>query len=101
MLHCIKTELHSGAEKTRQDFIGKPASQPLHLVCHRTVTQEVDRNMSLQEHVESLRAKHALLEEQIDEEQHRPMPDPMTLAQLKKAKLRLKEEIEKISETRH
>lgn len=64
---------------------------------------EVVRDMSLQEHVESLRAKHALLEQQIDEEQHRPLPDQMTLAHLKREKLRLKEAIELIAvpATRH
>ena len=67
---------------------------------------EGHRNMSLQEHVDSLRAKHAILEQQIDDEQHRPLPNQMTLAQLKKEKLRLKEEIELAisspgSQTRH
>lgn len=59
--------------------------------------------MSLQEHVESLRAKHALLERQIDEEQHRPLPNQITLAQLKKEKLKLKQAIEDVAEpqTRH
>lgn len=52
--------------------------------------------MSLHEHVDSLRAKHARLEEQIDEEQHRPLPDSAVLVKLKREKLRLKEEIEKL-----
>ncbi len=52
--------------------------------------------MSLHEHVDSLRAKHARLEQQIDEEQHRPLPDNAVLAKLKREKLRLKEAIEKL-----
>ena len=52
--------------------------------------------MSLHEHVDSLRAKHARLEQQIDEEQHRPMPDSAILVKLKREKLRLKEAIEKL-----
>ncbi len=52
--------------------------------------------MSLHEHVDSLRAKHARLEEQIDEEQHRPLPDSTVLVRLKREKLRLKEEIERL-----
>ena len=50
--------------------------------------------MSLHEHVDSLRAKHARLEQQIDEEQHRPLPDSTVLLKLKREKLRLKEAIE-------
>ena len=52
--------------------------------------------MSLHEHVDSLRAKHASLEEQIDEEQHRPLPDSTVLVRLKREKLRLKEAIERL-----
>lgn len=52
--------------------------------------------MSLHEHVDSLRAKHARLEQQIDEEQHRPLPDSTILIKLKREKLRLKEAIEKL-----
>ncbi len=52
--------------------------------------------MSMHEHVDSLRTKHARLEEMIDEEQHRPMPDQSTVSRLKKEKLRIKEEIERL-----
>ena len=51
--------------------------------------------MPLQEHVESLRSKHARLEALIEDEMHRPLPDQTTIARLKKEKLRLKEEIER------
>lgn len=52
--------------------------------------------MSMHEHVDSLRTKHARLEEMIDEELHRPMPDQPTVSRLKKEKLRIKEEIERL-----
>jgi hypothetical protein len=52
--------------------------------------------MSMHEHVDSLRTKHARLEEMIDEEQHRPMPDQSAVSRLKKEKLRIKEEIERL-----
>lgn len=52
--------------------------------------------MSMQEHVESLRAKHSRLEQQIDEELHRPLPNQTMVSRLKKEKLRIKEEIEHI-----
>ncbi len=52
--------------------------------------------MPMQEHIESLRAKHARLEELIQEELHRPLPDQAVITRLKKEKLRIKEEIERI-----
>jgi hypothetical protein len=56
--------------------------------------------MSIQEHVDSLRNKHAHLEHLIDDELHRPLPDQTSLARLKKEKLRIKEEIERLRSTR-
>lgn len=51
--------------------------------------------MPLPEHVDTLRSRHARLEQLIDEELHRPLPDQPTLSRLKKEKLKLKEEIER------
>ncbi|HEX8553879.1 MAG TPA: YdcH family protein [Sphingomonas sp.] len=44
-------------------------------------------------HHAALAAKHATLDRRIAEETHRPLPDPAVLAELKKQKLRLKEEL--------
>ena len=44
-------------------------------------------------HVEELSSKHAALDAIIDEEEHRPLPDMIKLHELKKEKLRLKDEI--------
>ena len=52
--------------------------------------------MTVEERVESLKAKHARLQIEIDEEIHRPMPDSVHLAELKREKLRIKDEIERI-----
>lgn len=52
--------------------------------------------MSIHEHVDSLRSKHARLEQLIDEELHRPLPDQVTVSRLKKEKLRIKDEIERL-----
>lgn len=49
-------------------------------------------------HVVALETKHAGLEARIDAEHHRPHPDDLALAELKKQKLRLKDAI--ISEVR-
>lgn len=42
-------------------------------------------------HVFALEAKHAMLDQKIQEEELRPHPDQFTLAHLKKQKLRIKE----------
>jgi hypothetical protein len=52
--------------------------------------------MSMHEHVDGLRTKHAHLEQLIDEELHRPAPDQTNLTRLKREKLRIKEQIERI-----
>ena len=44
-------------------------------------------------HVESLKAKHAGIEERLQFEQSRPAPDDATIRQLKREKLRIKEAI--------
>ncbi len=44
-------------------------------------------------HLSALEAKHAVLDQRITDESHRPLPDDLLIADLKKQKLRLKEEI--------
>lgn len=58
--------------------------------------------MSLEAHLESLMRKHGNLETEITQILSRPVPDQVELTHLKREKLRVKEEIERIrSETRH
>jgi hypothetical protein len=52
--------------------------------------------MGLESHIQELTDRHYKLEEKIRDEQHRPHPDDRVLAELKKKKLRLKEEIERL-----
>lgn len=42
-------------------------------------------------HFQALSSKHAALQAQIDAEEHRPHPDETVLAELKKAKLKVKD----------
>jgi hypothetical protein len=49
--------------------------------------------MSLEDQIEALKEKHASLERAIDEENRRPRPDPDTLSDLKRQKLRIKDEL--------
>ena len=52
-----------------------------------------DLPMQSTPHQHALEAKHATLDRRIAEETNRPLPDTATIAELKKQKLRLKEEI--------
>ena len=47
-------------------------------------------------HVSALQHKHAGLERQLEQELNRPLPDPVLIQQLKKRKLRIKEELSHI-----
>ena len=49
--------------------------------------------MSVQDRIEALREKHASLERALDEEIHRPLPKQDTVHDLKRQKLRIKDEI--------
>ncbi len=49
--------------------------------------------MSMQDRIEALKEKHASLERAIDEETHRPSPNQDTITDLKRQKLRIKDEI--------
>lgn len=54
--------------------------------------------MSAWDRIESLQVRHAALEQQLQEEMHRPYPSTETLARIKKEKLRLKDEMHKLAE---
>lgn len=58
--------------------------------------------MSLSSHLSELRRKHAVLEDKIEVEARSPGSDDLDIKALKREKLRLKEEIAKLSsETVH
>ncbi len=52
--------------------------------------------MAVSGHVAALAAKHAALENQITSEIQRPLPDDAILTQLKRAKLKVKEELSRL-----
>ncbi len=52
--------------------------------------------MTKDEHAASLRARHAELEEALDIETHRPLPDQVAIKDIKKQKLRIKDELVRI-----
>lgn len=57
--------------------------------------------MSVQSHLSELRRKHETLSTQIEREQKSPGSDDLTIATLKKEKLKLKEEIARLSGAVH
>lgn len=58
--------------------------------------------MSLDGHLDALKRKHGALEEELNDVLGRPAPDESLIVRLKREKLRLKDEIEKLkTQTRH
>jgi hypothetical protein len=57
------------------------------------IIEQEERCMSLQDRIEALKAKHAALERAIDEENSRPLPNRGAVSDLKRQKLRIKDEI--------
>jgi hypothetical protein len=56
-----------------------------------------DRTMSVDERIDALKAKHQALEIAIEHENSRPLPDDVAIVDLKKQKLRIKDELSIIS----
>ena len=54
--------------------------------------------MTLSSHLQELRRKHETLSNQVELEQRSPSSDDLRITELKKQKLRLKEEITRLSE---
>jgi hypothetical protein len=57
--------------------------------------------MNLPSHLSELRRKHEALDMRIEQEQRSPAADDLTIASMKKEKLRLKDEIARLSATVH
>ncbi|MEL0018835.1 MAG: DUF465 domain-containing protein [Rickettsiales bacterium] len=53
--------------------------------------------MSVTDHIQALKQKHADLETELDDESRRPLPDAEVLADLKRQKLAIKDQIAKLS----
>lgn len=53
--------------------------------------------MSLTSHLQELKRKHQSLSEEVEQAQRSPGTSDLTISALKKQKLRLKEEIERLS----
>jgi hypothetical protein len=63
----------------------------------RTQSKEEDA-MTLSSHLQELRKKHQYLSDQVEAAQRSPGTDDLVITDLKKQKLRLKEEIQRLSD---
>ena len=54
--------------------------------------------MTIEGHLAALKEKHAALEAEIEKALQSPATDPLHIAELKKRKLQIKEEIERLSQ---
>ncbi|MBB4022686.1 MAG: DUF465 domain-containing protein [Confluentimicrobium sp.] len=54
--------------------------------------------MTMSSHLQELRRKHQNLSERVEHDQRHPGVDDLQIAELKKQKLRLKEQIERLSQ---
>jgi len=54
--------------------------------------------MAIEQHIEKLKADHASLETVIFEELHRPLPDTNLIGDLKRQKLRIKDELARLAD---
>jgi hypothetical protein len=61
------------------------------------MTTGEETQMSISAHVQQLRRKHANLSDQVEQAQRHPGADQLKIAALKKEKLKLKEEISRLS----
>ncbi|WP_102225516.1 YdcH family protein [Acidimangrovimonas sediminis] len=55
--------------------------------------------MSMTSHLQELRRKHQNLSDKVEQAQRNPATDGLTIAEMKKQKLRLKEEIQRLSQS--
>ena len=55
--------------------------------------EEISNDLGFDDYVASLAAKHANLEKEIQDEAERPVPNPLSLGELKRRKLRVKDRI--------
>jgi len=55
----------------------------------------------LEDRIETLRSRHAHIEDEINKEISRPLPDPATITDLKRQKLRIKDEIFQLEHHQH
>jgi hypothetical protein len=57
---------------------------------------ETEESMALDAHVTELSDKHRVLEKQIESEMARPSADDIEISKLKREKLRIKDELERL-----
>lgn len=69
----------------------------LRLCWTAVITHQKEDTMSLSSHLQELKRKHQSLSDAVEEAQRAPGVDDLRIVDLKRQKLRIKEEIEKLS----
>jgi len=75
---------------------GRPDSDEREMMTE-SVTKEEESTMTVEERIEVLKEKHASLESALAEENSRPLPDTGALAHIKREKLAIKDELERLT----
>ena len=63
-----------------------------------SVTGQVQANSSAEDRIQLLQKKHFELDEALQREEARPMPDSLTIATLKRQKLAIKDELAQLTD---
>ncbi len=63
----------------------------------RSCSTKPEVTMATLDRIDALRRQHSTLEHRLDDETHRPHPDDAVLAELKRQKLRIKDEINQLA----
>jgi len=59
--------------------------------------QDNANDLSTEQRIAALKAEHSKLENALEEEEGRPLPDSLAIASMKRQKLAIKDEIEQLS----
>lgn len=62
-----------------------------------SVTGHTETSSSMEDRIQLLQQKHSELDEALQQEEARPMPDSLTIATLKRQKLAIKDELAQLA----
>lgn len=86
----------SGCEASKQSFFNDVNLYALILLWQPFPVQKEEDCMTVESHLAELERRHLAIDTKISDEQRRPATDAIEIASLKKQKLSLKDEIERL-----
>lgn len=81
---------HSSTVRLQRDSVA-------FMCCNKSLTQPKEESMNLSSHLQELKRKHQSLSHAVEQMQRSPGVDDLSVAELKKQKLRIKEQITRLS----